>query len=30
MTGPLLRVSPHLDCAAGDLALFRDALLATA
>jgi pyridoxal 5-phosphate dependent beta-lyase len=30
MTGPLLRVSPHVDCTAGDLALLREALLAAA
>ena len=29
MTGPLLRVSPHVDCTAEELGLLRDALLAT-
>jgi hypothetical protein len=28
MTGPLLRISPHVDCAPDDLDLLRKALLA--
>jgi len=28
MTEPLLRISPHVDCTADDLALLRQALLA--